>query len=114
MRIYIVDTKPDPTTAKIPADIPDRQFRANNRSFNHLVWRVQAARAAPRREYCSPSDDIALEGGVMLREPHVPLQHVIPIHQRQAGHFDPPANPMLLGGVERQGGRDFPAVDELR
>src|SRR5215831_21031868 len=60
------------------------------------------------------SDDIALEGGVVLREPHVPLQHVIPVHQRQAGYFDPPANPTFLGGIERQGGRDLPAVDELR
>ena len=35
----------------------------------------------------------------MLGEPHVPLQHVIPVHQGQAGHFDPPANPILLGGA---------------
>jgi hypothetical protein len=50
----------------------------------------------------------------VLGEPHVTLQHVIPVHQGETGHFDPPADPMFFGGIERQGGRDLPAVDELR
>ena len=36
----------------------------------------------------------------MFREPHVSLQHVIPVHQGEAGHFDPPADPMFFGGIE--------------
>ena len=36
------------------------------------------------------------EFGIVLGEPHVSLQHVMPVHQWQAGQLYPPANPTFF------------------
>ena len=60
------------------------------------------------------SGRILLEIRIVLGEPDIPLQHVVPIHERQASQLDPPAEPALFGWIERQGRRDLAAIAELR
>ena len=72
----------------------------------------QGARIASRK-LCSTRSGF-LKRGIVLGKPLVALEHVIPVQGRQERCLDPPAKPLFLTGVEnRQGRRDFAAIDEL-
>src|SRR6266576_4333605 len=75
------------------------------RAFSKAVNLTSIARgaASPRS-----SGDIPLEGGVVLREPHVPLQHEVPIHQPQAGHLIHQPTQCSLAGLSGRVGVTFP------
>ena len=38
---------------------------------------------------------------VVFEKPLMPLEHVMPVHQGQAGKFNPPIDPAFLTGIER-------------
>src|SRR3546814_1028467 len=51
--------------------------------------------------------------GVVPEEPLAALQHVVPVHQRQAGRLDPPVDPALARRMQRQRRRHLTAEDKL-
>ncbi len=51
---------------------------------------------------------------IVLKEPLVAFEHVVPIKDRQSGDLDPPVKPAFLARVEGKRRRHFAAVNELR
>jgi hypothetical protein len=56
---------------------------------------------------------VFIEGGIVFWKRNMSLEHVIPVKLRQEAHLNPSPKPAFLCGIERQGQRHLPAVNEL-